>query len=304
MGGVCREKALNFATKSDIGFFLSRKDKARARLDTTLNIDNIKSHLKQFPLEYNFNQKTLNNYISSIHNVKFDISSYKNDFQNKKFLKTLNNKSVAIVGPAETDRKDASEIDSFDIVVRLNYTHSGKNLDEFKKGLKIDISYFNGEQIDYLISNNNSKIPTDLKVACFKDNDTKRKDQLEKANPKKITKKITNYNMLNFYSSFNLLPLVLLDILEANVKIVKIFHSDLHLTVNRSLNYYPSVFKREQSILPKIMRESFLDHDPMMHHKFLKNIYNHDKIIGDVKFDEVMKLDTYTYLQKLEKIYQ
>ena len=110
--------------------------------------------------------------------------------------------------------------------------------------------------------------------------------------------------MLNFYSSFNLLPLALLDILETNVKIIKIFHADLFLTKNRTLNYYPSAFKKHRSILPKLVIESFLDHDPMMHHKFLKNIYNNDKIIGDTKFDQVMKLDTHEYLKRLEEIYR
>ena len=278
LGGVCREKALNSAIKSDNSFFLSRKDRARARLDATLNVDDSKSHLNKFPLEYDFNQK--------------------------KFMEILNNKSVAIVGPAESDSNDASEIDSFDIVVRLNYTNTGANLSQFNTGVKIDISYFNGEQIDYLIANNNSKLPNDLKVACIKDNNKSRKNKVEKANPKKIIKRIANYNMLNFYSSFNLLPLALLDILETNVKIIKIFHADLFLTKNRTLNYYPSAFKKHKSILPKLVIESFLDHDPMMHHKFLKNIYNNDKIIGDTKFDQVMKLDTHEYLKRLEEIYR
>ena len=51
-------------------------------------------------------------------------------------------------------------------------------------------------------------------------------------------------------------------------------------------------------------RKSFLDHDPMSQHEFLKKIYKNDKITGDSRFDEVMKLDTFEYLKKLEDIYR
>tara|TARA_B100000989_G_scaffold299063_1_gene292766 strand:+ start:11523 stop:12788 length:1266 start_codon:yes stop_codon:yes gene_type:complete len=297
LGGICREKALNYAEKCKPGVFLSKKNKARARLETTLNIKNFKNHLKQFPLEYDFNQEIFLKFLSAVHNIEYNISQFQKDFKDQKFFETLNGKTIAIVGPAETEHKDATEIDSFDYVVRFNYTHTGKNLDEFKKGLKTDISYFNGEQIDYLIKNNDSKLPNDLKIACIKDNHTEREKKLKKANPEKIIKKITNYNMLNFYSSFNLLPLVLLDLLETNSKKIKIFHSDLFLTSIRVAGYKKDLSNKE-------FIKTFLNHDPMTQHRFLKNLYKNDKIQGDDKFNEVMQLDTNDYLNKLERLYQ
>jgi hypothetical protein len=74
--------------------------------------------------------------------------------------------------------------------------------------------------------------------------------------------------------------------------------------MNRVKDYYPSSFNRNQSTFPKIMRESFINHDPMIHHKFLKDIYGNEKIIGDTNFNEVIKLDTFEYLKRLEEIYR
>ena len=42
----------------------------------------------------------------------------------------------------------------------------------------------------------------------------------------------------------------------------------------------------------------------MIHHKFLKDIYGNEKIIGDTNFNEVIKLDTFEYLKRLEEIYR
>ena len=69
------------------------------------------------------------------------------------------NKIKRTFGPAESKNYDASEIDAFDVFsLKINYNHEGKNLDKFKKGLKTDISYYNGEQIDDLIYSKNSKL--------------------------------------------------------------------------------------------------------------------------------------------------
>ena len=304
LGGVCRKNALHCAAKSKLGLFLGSKNKARARLELSLNSCNIAKYLKSHPLEYNFDKTILNKFISIVHNIKFDLKNYKNTDDNEKFFKIFNNKTVAIVGPSQTNNNNAAEIDSFDIVVRLNYSYTGKNLDNFNKGFKTDVSYFNGEQIDYLISSEDYKLPQEIKLVCIKDNGTHRKKKLQKSNPNKIIRKITNFNSLNFYSSFNLLPLAVLDILQTNVKIIKIFHSDLFLSKIRVANYYPYTFNHNEDMRILRQKESFLDHDPTMHHKLFQKLYKIKKITGDDEFNKVMKLDTYKYLKKLEHIYR
>jgi len=302
LGGICRKNAINYAIKNKQGIFLSSKDKARAIIDSCLNLNNSEKHFKSIPFKYNFDQIFLRKYIYSINNIKNYQNKYDNE--NNEFFKIFKNKSVAIVGPSKTNNNDATEIDSFDVVVRLNYTYSGKNLDNLKKGLKVDVSYFSGEQISYLIDNENSKLPNELKVACIKDIDNIRKKKLEIVNPNKIVKKIINFNILNFYSSHNLLALAISDIIQTERKKIKVFHSDLFLSNIREANYYPSSFNRSDDKLKKIQVESFIDHDPMMQHEFLQKLYKLNIITGDDIFNEVMKLDTYEYLNKLEDVYK
>jgi len=302
LGGLCREQSINSVVKSKSSFFLSHKDRARAMLERFLKNKINTEDFKLFPFEKYLNKRLFNNFIRIFfEDINIKIRS---DKDQEDFINFLKNKNIAIVGPAAIENNNASEIDSYDVVIRLNYTFSGKNLDEFHKGLKVDISYYNGEQIDHIIKNNNCRLPADLAMICIKDNSFKRFEKIKKVNPKKIIKKVTNYNALNFYSSLNLLPITLLDILASDVKSIKVFHSDLFITTMRNSNYYPRAFKREKLKQTKVLKESFLNHDPMMHHILLKRIYQNSKIIGDDSFDRVMKMETHEYLKKLSDLYQ
>jgi len=55
----------------------------------------------------------------------------------------LHNKSIAIVGPAQSNDMLKDEIDSYDIVIRLNYRGGNKMPPEIEFGSKVNISYYN-----------------------------------------------------------------------------------------------------------------------------------------------------------------
>jgi len=122
LGGVCRHRALEFLSQGNAGLFLKRKNKARAEIEKSL---------------YNkeFNNDTLNALLN------FPYCDLEGELD-KKIAKILNGKSIAIVGPSDATNNDAFEIDSYDVVVRLNYTQTGKGLDKRRKGVKIDVSYW------------------------------------------------------------------------------------------------------------------------------------------------------------------
>lgn len=294
LGGICRKNAINSATKG-FGFLITNKDKARAKLDKMLNGAEVDKSFQKFLFEYKFPKKILENFLLSISKSRLRSQTY----ENKEFFKILNNKNVAIVGSAKTDSNDAYEIDNFDIIIRLNFRDITGNIDKFNKGLKTDISYYNGFFVNHINENKKGKLPNGLLAACIKDNNSNRGQKIEKTNSQIIIKKIANYNILTFYSSLNLLPLALLDLLEYNVKSIKIFHSDLFLTKDRRSNYLHNTVKKKGA--PNI---NFLDHDPMNQHEILQKLYQNKKIKGDIKFDEVMKLDTFEYLKKLEDTYK
>ena len=303
LGAICRKKVINCTSKNKISSIFNKKTQTRARLEQALSVKDPKSYFKKYPVNFKSDKKILNSYLSSVYDI--NLSQVENFLENedKEIFKIINNKNVAVIGPVDADSNSADEIDSFDVVVRLNHTYAGKDLDPDKKGLKIDISYFNGEQADYVIENNKGKLPDDLKIFCIKDNSTNRVEKLKKVNRNKTIRKIDNYNLLNLYNTHHLLPIALLDILKNKPKIVKIFHSDLNLTVNRTSNYFPKIFNRNETYVYKMLRENVLVHDPMCHYEILKKLFDQGKITGDKKFTNVMKMKTFEYLNKLQDAY-
>ena len=153
LGGICRKKAISGTLNSKVGFFLSKKDKARSRLDKVLSMKNVKDDLNKKQLEYNFDKRFFNKFMNSVHQIKNDDSSYTPKDYEKKYFEILENKNVAIVGPSYTEQKNGAEIDSFDLVIRINHINQNENLDIHKKGSRTDITYINGSISNLLFEN-------------------------------------------------------------------------------------------------------------------------------------------------------
>ena len=69
----------------------------------------------------------------------FHILKYRK--KNESFKKLIEGKTIAIVGPAPSNEQTGNEIDSFDIVIRINYRGKDK-LGDIKEFLsRTDISY-------------------------------------------------------------------------------------------------------------------------------------------------------------------
>jgi hypothetical protein len=222
---------------------------------------------------------------------------------NSDFSRFVSGKNIAIVGPASTNIDNGIEIDSYDLVVRLNYTYSKKGVDEVLTGTRTDISYFNGEQSAYLLEKFHGILPKELKFSCIKGVGNFR--LIKEKNKDRQVKLTDNFSLFTFYSSFTLAPLAILDLLHYNVKSIKLFNIDLFLTRDRHPNYYPNDFDRNnEDKLKKTLRESFIDHDPLIHYMLMGKLYQCDRLSADKVFDDVMALGREKYLEDLESIYQ
>lgn len=305
LGGICRKKSICSILEAKTWPLLHNKNKSRARLDKILNTENIVEHLKKNPLEYNFNKKLINYYLSLLYqnqNQDFSINILKHRaFANneREYFETLKNKTLAIVGPCYNEHNSGLEIDSYDLILRFNHI-STNILDEKKMGSRTDITFLNGNISENLFSKK-IKLSRNVKFVIFKYKKPNQAYKFQYENPNLIVKMAKNYNNFLFNSSFNVLPMVLLDLLETNLKKIKIFNSDLFLS-DRDKHYCSNFYQKGEEI-KKQQLISFLDHDPMQHHEFLKKIYNNKKIFGDKIFDKIMKLDSYEYLEKLENCY-
>ncbi len=218
------------------------------------------------------------------------------------FLDYVSNKSIAVVGPSITDSDDAEEIDSFDRVVRINYTASGKGCDPVYNGTRCDITYFNGEQGKYFISMNNFVIPDDLTWLVFRSLESREKFQ--KIQDKKISRILINYCKLFFNGSFNMIPNCIFDLLHFTPSKIKVFHADLMLSVRRFPGYYPDSFDydNEKRMIELFCRGS-VSHDPATQYLALQNLWNSKRIEGDERFNEVMQLGCEEYMLQLQNIY-
>ena len=217
------------------------------------------------------------------------------------FSEFLLDKSVAVVGPSPTNADDADEIDSFDLVLRLNYSYSGKGCDALHKGLRTDIACFNSEQASVLIKEHNRSLPEEIKWACFK------KDSLTEIvgalNKGCCCHSLVRFDDMNFHGDYNMIPWVVMDLCVNNAKNVKVFHTDLMLSQGRLPGYYPASFGRHDDMMNDLFWSSCIVHDPVLQYRALCQLWSLGKIEGDARFNEVMMLGEQRYLEELEKVY-
>jgi hypothetical protein len=224
------------------------------------------------------------------------------NYQNldSKFYSLIRGKSIAIVGPLNAIEKDADEIDGFDLVVRLNYTRQGKGCDKVFKGVKTDIAYFNIEHANSFNSKNKVLAFETLSYSCFKGKNMFSFIKERGKNTK--YREMLNFDYFLWHGAFNLIPLVLMDILAHRPKKIKIFHSDLMLTSSRYKGYHSNLLSNHERN-NETFRISTIVHDPVSQYKLLKKMHDHHKFSGDSGFEKVMAMGEIVYIKELQKEY-
>ena len=249
-----------------------------------------------------FKVKLLNEIIYSDEEIAYNFEKFnKDNFYNYDFASLIFKKNIAIVGPLATRNYDAKLIDSFDTVVRLNHSLNGKGCDPKNKGLKTDITYFNGEQINDFILGDNLILPSYLRSVCVKD--LKNIDKILNSNKEINFRKMNMFDDYQFFGTLNLIPKTILDILFYQPKSIYIFHADLNLSISRNKDYYPKKLSFSELHLKSNLKSGFLIHDPITQYKLLEILFKNNKIKGDKKFTEVMNLGLDSYLEKLSEIF-
>lgn len=214
----------------------------------------------------------------------------------------LEHKSVAIVGPAPTENMDATEIDGRQAVIRMNYSATLKCCDDLHKGKNTHASYFNGEQAGAIRCEQDGKLPRELEWACFKSSNAAL--LFEQLNPELRCRETYRFDgECSFHGSYNMIPLVVLDLALLGVSNAKIFHTDLMLTRARAKNYYPESFGRDDENAAKIFRISSMVHDPVLQYRTLNRLWERGKLDGDEAFSRVMEMGLNQYLFELERAY-
>ena len=220
----------------------------------------------------------------------------------KEYESYLREKSIAIVGPSESPNEDASEVDSYDEVVRLNFTHSSKGCDEKFNGKKATITYFNLEQVRDFNSKPSTILPIGIKYACLKNHEYV--GNLADSNSEVSIRKLMSFDGLFYNGILNMGPIAALDMAFHSSSPPKIYHMDLMLTVRRFGGYYPDSFGRgSDELLVAVFNRSTVSHDPVTQYRLFERLWKSGRIFGDKRFEEVMTLGCEEYMRQLQLSY-
>jgi len=220
----------------------------------------------------------------------------------KEYKSYLREKSVAIVGPSESSNEDATEIDSYDEVVRLNFSYSAKGCDGKFNGNKATITYFNGEQVRAFHNEANAILPESVKFACLKSNEFF--GEVADNNSEVSIRRLMSFDGLVYNGILNMGPIAVLDMALHSSSPPKIYHMDLMLTVRRFGGYYPDSFGRDSDeVLVAVFNRSTVMHDPVTQYRIFQRMWKSGRVSGDKIFEEVMSLGCEEYMKQLQSSY-
>jgi hypothetical protein len=231
--------------------------------------------------------------------------------QDQNFHKFLENKEIVVVGPSPTNKKDGYEIDKADLVIRNNFTNKGSAGDAVIKGYRCEITYLNGEQVNYIAESGNLHWPSSVlwivgKIPYHKKIILKKliSDGVDISNLN--IRSLKDVSKALFNGTLHGLPNIIIDLLNFNPKKISLFHYDLMLTKERVSSYYPKYWKKrikQKNFLVNTRLNGLAKHDAATQFIILKSFWKKGLIKGDNDFEKVIKMKLEDYMKNLQKIY-
>lgn len=209
----------------------------------------------------------------------------------KGYARYMSGKRVAIVGPADTGRKNGAEIDAYDVVVRFNHFDGAEYRPE-KFGSRTDVSYYTDPAFKKVVLKTESKLDG-LSFACVQRTDTLTQEQIESVSAT-IRGQYRRSNSVFFKSHANALQRFLFDIARFDVKEIKAFNMDMWVTPHDK-NY--------------MARRGKLDPHMFIHHDLVANfVFTKRAVAGGVLFVDdilgrVLLMKPRDYILRLELLH-
>lgn len=331
LGFRLRERALSVALSYDPS---SRKREGWnmvAKLAALLEIQDFNEFRSQLPaLNKSFHEERLRlQHLYGLVCIEDTSNEYKTLAQlpkdNSGFSDDVYGKTVAIVGPAMTDSADGRSIDGHDFVARCKYTEAGIGVDAAVKGLRCDASYLDSDQVTHVCESEQLNWPPEIKWAvCMQLSDENRRNnavrlatrlnvedrngiaQAQSPGVRSLRiRALTTINSALFSGELNAIPNVILDIMRFEPARIKVFHTDLMLTVSRTRGYYPDEWdlNAAEKIKTSTLRGAARAFDFVTQYRLLHRLWKQSLICGDGRFDEVMTLGEGEYIRRMQEIY-
>ncbi len=236
--------------------------------------------------------------------------------QDNKFLKYIQGKTIALVGPATSKYEYGKEIDSYDIIIRVGYRGHKKKLDPAKYGRRTDVSYYHGPNALDMAKNKNYSFLDDLDFAVFRSNSHEFQNEMIKSGCGRIQKRIGYINENSgdfihffFHGSPNQIPLILFDLLHFEPIEVKVFYANFFLSKKQYAKNYKKTLgrknyaKKYEKIWYRTWFRSFANHGYLSQLNFVKNLYKGGLIEVDKDCKDVLELSSDEYIDKFLEIY-
>ena len=231
-----------------------------------------------------FQSEKISNYFK-LKSDFFDLSRSRSGVD-KSYYNYISGKTVAIVGPADSDEFSGAEIDSFDVVVRLNVKNLESSDDsDYAKiyGSKTDVAYYSS----LAKKTNFALLENTLSFAVVPEGMA---DSINYSNKILIRGRTHTPDFVN--GSPNMIPIAIFDLLNFSPSYIKVFKCDFY---SGKKIYRDNYF--QGTSMTNIINLAL--HDQLSQLSFVKNVYNSGLIDADEACSKVLKMQPEEYFSIL-----
>lgn len=207
------------------------------------------------------------------------------------FSDFIKGKKIAIVGPVPSGEKSGPEIDSFDIVVRINYLgpESMPGVEDF--GKKTHVVYYNAEHSERIYQLNEHRFLAGPRYAMFPSGRFLFQRDLIKHGRGRVFRK----NEYFFNGINNMVQNIVYDLVVYGPSRIKIFHTNFYL----SKKLYHSAYTSSHELSFPVLAE----HDLLSQLHFIRNLWRSGVVEVDDTCASVLRLSSEEYMSQIDEIH-
>jgi hypothetical protein len=223
------------------------------------------------------------------------------NYADYRYLKYVEGKSIAVVGPAPMLEEGGSEIDSFDITIRTNY-RSGSNIPVKMFGKRTSVSYYNGQTMDESFEGVvEDAAELDWVILKVQRHLEKFKECLPVFSDNSRTG-FTPNSIFFHESSPMAIQIILSDLIRFSPKNIKLFNINFFASEKTyHQNYhqnYPIGLINESYIAQGVRK-----HDVISGLVFVQNLFRYGLCTAEHQTEKVLDLNCEQYAEKINNVY-
>ncbi len=228
--------------------------------------------------------------------LQFQKHQYASDTTFQKFKERVKGKNALVVGPAVLTNEHMLSDDNFDLIVRVNYVANKAN-GSTSSDRYPDIVYFNGGKASYL-RDLNQQVGIDSWIVLKEKSCIKFFRDVNVGAVRILKNHISPVGA----ESFNLLPLIILDLLVADVASLTLCGFDLY-TGRYDQSYFIDDYFKKISPMSKgrgNFDSSAVIHNPFLQYDFLSSLWRHGFFSCDDRLQQLMQAGPRSYARELD----